>query len=347
MMHHEAGVRTVVAGGLPQTGPMQVPAGSRGFETYSFFDLDDEISVARAINSSVDHLLPSREFDFYVTYGGFNIKDAVREGSNTPLQFTYEAADCRIYYTPRTVYNYLNLWNYVVDAIWRNPSLCVADSTNQISSTNVTDTKGPSSTEKNAWKNGESLGALIMKGFGSNNPPSPTIRKRSPNPSQTRKRSSDPYTIRKRTPNPSHIRKRTPKPPYPTKKLVKDDLVDPTICDRCGRGKVCPLIPVCSLAGGFVQSRNECKRACNKRIPCGSGQVCFFTDSLSGFCETPRVIRIIKSCKAQQDATTAQELEEHPPVGFNIPRLPYSRNQFGGRGRSALGGYSPKPIRGG
>jgi mannose/fructose-specific phosphotransferase system component IIA len=25
MMHHEAGVRTVVAGGLPQNGPMQAP----------------------------------------------------------------------------------------------------------------------------------------------------------------------------------------------------------------------------------------------------------------------------------------------------------------------------------
>ena len=35
MMHYQAGVRTVVVGGLPEAGPMQVPAGSRGAEAYS------------------------------------------------------------------------------------------------------------------------------------------------------------------------------------------------------------------------------------------------------------------------------------------------------------------------
>lgn len=326
MMHNEAGVRTVVAGGLPQIGPMQIPSGSRGAEAYSLLDLDDEISVARAINSSVDALLPNRDFDFYVTYGAFNIKDAVRKGSNTPLQFTYEAADCRIYYTPRTVYNYLNLWNYVVDAIWRNPSLCVADSTNQISSTNVTDTNGPSSTEKEAWEKGHSLASLIMKGLEQSNQPGPNVGKRTLKASNLAKRGQT-----------------TSKP----NKLVKDDLIDPNVCDTCGRGRVCPLIPVCAIAGGPVQSQNQCKRACTRKVPnCGNGFVCQFTDSVNGFCETPRIIKIIKTCTDRQNVNTFKDLEEHPPVGFNIPHLPYSRNQFGSSSSiSTSRGFAPKPIR--
>lgn len=335
-MHNEAGVRTVVAGGLPQTGPMQIPGGSRGAEAYSLFDLDDEIAVARAMNSSVDKLLPNRDFDFYVTYGAINIKDAVREGSSTPLQFTYEAADCRIFYTPRTVYNYLNLWNYVVDAMWRNPSLCIVDSTNQISSTNVTDTNGPSSTEKEAWKNGQSLSTLIMRGFAQINKPPSNVGKRS-------LKESTPAKRRRRTPERSEtLTKRSGISPK-RHILVKDDLVDPSVCDRCGRGKVCPLIPVCALAGGPVQSRNECKRACSRKFPdCGHGSQCFLS-----FCETPRVIKTIKTCTDRQNAITPKDLEEHPPLGFHIPHLPYARNQFGGGSSRGSGGYSPKPIRSG
>ncbi|KAL8665065.1 MAG: hypothetical protein Q9168_007786, partial [Polycauliona sp. 1 TL-2023] len=129
MMHHQAGVRTVVVGGLPEAGPMQVPAGSRGAEAYSAYALDLDIDFAGTLNTTAAALLPQdRAIDFYITYAGFNIRDAVRKNDPTPLQFQDLPADCRIFYTVATVYNFENLWNYVIDAMWRNPSLCIAGS---------------------------------------------------------------------------------------------------------------------------------------------------------------------------------------------------------------------------
>ncbi|KAL8961909.1 MAG: hypothetical protein Q9183_005237, partial [Haloplaca sp. 2 TL-2023] len=129
LMHHQAGVRTVAAGGLPQAGPMQIPAGTRGAEPYSAFALDLDISFAASINATAAASLPTnRSIDFYITYAGFNLRDAVRKNDATPLQFQNEPADCRIFYTAPTVYNFENLWNYVIDAMWRNPSLCIAGS---------------------------------------------------------------------------------------------------------------------------------------------------------------------------------------------------------------------------
>ncbi|KAL8709816.1 MAG: hypothetical protein Q9225_007391, partial [Loekoesia sp. 1 TL-2023] len=129
LMHHQAGVRTVVVGGLPEAGPMQIPAGSRGAEAYSSFALDNDISFAASVNSTAASLLPqNRDIEFYITYAGFNLRDAVRKNDPTPLQFQNFPADCRIFYTKETVYNFENLWNYVIDAMWRNPSLCIAGS---------------------------------------------------------------------------------------------------------------------------------------------------------------------------------------------------------------------------
>ncbi|KAL9029600.1 MAG: hypothetical protein Q9196_002174, partial [Gyalolechia fulgens] len=133
LMHYQAGVRTVVAGGLPEPGPMQMPSGSRGAESYSSFLLDSDITFAASINSTAASLLPqnrdvNRDIEFYIIYAGFNLRDAIRKNDSTPLQFQHFPADCRIFYTKETVYNFENLWNYVIDAMWRNPSLCIAGS---------------------------------------------------------------------------------------------------------------------------------------------------------------------------------------------------------------------------
>jgi hypothetical protein len=60
-----------------------------------------------------------------------------------PLQFVYEAANCRIFYTPQTIFNYTNLWTYAADAAWNKPELCVQGSTGYASNGSVTDTNGP------------------------------------------------------------------------------------------------------------------------------------------------------------------------------------------------------------
>lgn len=129
MMHHEAGVRTVVAEGRPNYGPMQSPAGTRGALVYS--SLDEDINLAIRMNQSLQGQLPNRTLDFSLSFISVNLRDQVREQDRerTPLQFLYEPADCRIFYTSQTWYNFTNLWNYAADAIWRNPALCVLNST--------------------------------------------------------------------------------------------------------------------------------------------------------------------------------------------------------------------------
>ncbi|KAM3070136.1 hypothetical protein ACMFMG_003829 [Clarireedia jacksonii] len=149
MMRHEAGVKVVAVGGTPSTGPMQAPAGSRGALDYSVDTLDANIGFTQSLlqnQSSPDAtFLPNRTeaMDVFVYFADINLRDQVRKGETVPLQFAYEAADCRIYYTPNTVYNYTNLWQYAADAIWKTPSLCVKGSTGFSSAGKNTTTFAP------------------------------------------------------------------------------------------------------------------------------------------------------------------------------------------------------------
>lgn len=145
LMHHEAGVRTVVVGGQPSHGPMQAPSGSRGAELYSVEDLDADFDIALALNETTANYLPQRAEDVYVLYAGINLRDQIRKDQDTPLQFLYEAADCRIYFTPQTFWNFTNLWTYTVKAAWDNPKLCVEGSTGFSSKSTSNATVGPPS----------------------------------------------------------------------------------------------------------------------------------------------------------------------------------------------------------
>jgi hypothetical protein len=78
-----------------------------------------------------------------INYAQINLRDQIRKGETIPLQFTYEAANCRIFYTPQTFYNYTALWKYAADAIWSNSTkFCVKNSTG-FATTNGSDTAGP------------------------------------------------------------------------------------------------------------------------------------------------------------------------------------------------------------
>lgn len=149
LMHHEAGVRTVVVGGQPSHGPMQAPSGSRGAELYSVEELDTDFDIAQSLNETTSSYLPQRAEDVYVLYAGINLRDQIRKDEETPLQFVYEAADCRIYFTPQTVWNFTNLWKYAVKAAWDDPKLCVQGSTGFASKSSSNDTVGPPSGSSN------------------------------------------------------------------------------------------------------------------------------------------------------------------------------------------------------
>ena len=61
MMHHDAGVKTVAVGGLPQAGPMQTASGTRGAQLYTAEDIDNTIAVAEYFNATTADILPDRD----------------------------------------------------------------------------------------------------------------------------------------------------------------------------------------------------------------------------------------------------------------------------------------------
>ncbi|KAI9692521.1 MAG: hypothetical protein M1822_006752 [Bathelium mastoideum] len=130
MMHYDAGVYNVVVGGRPSYGPMQTPSGSRGARFYDLSELDVDIQNAIAINDNETSSLPNRtDQDYYIYDGGISLRAQIRKNETIPLALQFEAADCRIFYTPETFNNFTNLWSYAADAIWTSPQYCVQGST--------------------------------------------------------------------------------------------------------------------------------------------------------------------------------------------------------------------------
>lgn len=136
-MFTEVGVKTIVAGGLPITGPMQAVGGNRGSATFSADTLDQYLKFlpSNERNNTFLDSVPRlnqdgyRDSGMYTRFLGVNLRDQVRPNDTIPLQFKYEAADCRIFYTLDNVYNMSRLWRDVVSASFDDPSLCVANST--------------------------------------------------------------------------------------------------------------------------------------------------------------------------------------------------------------------------
>ncbi|KAL2061304.1 hypothetical protein VTL71DRAFT_7577 [Oculimacula yallundae] len=155
-MKTHQGVKSVVVGGLPQIGPMQAVAGTRGALRYGADGIAITINATLLFNPSIDpSTLPSVEAPpINVPLSGINInlRDQVREDAqDVPLQFIYEAADCRIFYTAEMLADYSVLWQRAADALWKNSSLCIEGSTNQNASGNETDsTGGPNPTDPTA-----------------------------------------------------------------------------------------------------------------------------------------------------------------------------------------------------
>lgn len=133
MMRHDAGVRSVVVGGRPNYGPMQTPSGSRGARHYDLeslsIDVMNAFGVAEFVNQDVEILGPLNYSSFFYYTGGVSLRAQVREGETVPLAMQFEAADCRIFWTPETFNNFTNLWKYADAAATTLPELCVQGST--------------------------------------------------------------------------------------------------------------------------------------------------------------------------------------------------------------------------
>ncbi len=105
-MHHEAGVKTIVAGGLPQSlGPIEAVAGNRGARDYEADFLALEKSGTETLNPSLAYQLPDRDIDFHVVTANFDLQDQVRRSENLPLRSAWKQRNVV------SVHRSLHFWN--------------------------------------------------------------------------------------------------------------------------------------------------------------------------------------------------------------------------------------------
>ncbi len=144
-----AGVKAVAVGGRPQNKPMQTITGSKGGEVIPLINFVQYAQLA--LNASTAIGLSTLKSNDATVNGVANVpnlstragdsssraqsQDQVRKGDKTatPLQYIYEAADCRVFYTPDTYSDPNAAWKQAWDAISDNTK-CVSGSTNDKSS---------------------------------------------------------------------------------------------------------------------------------------------------------------------------------------------------------------------
>ncbi|KAF2688720.1 hypothetical protein K458DRAFT_475396 [Lentithecium fluviatile CBS 122367] len=152
-MKMQGGVQQVVVGGKPETGPMQGVAGSKGSQVYSFTQVYNQAALAWDQLPDYQEQLNETEVGALVyanrplmrsayqsngqTSSGINLRDNIRMNDTTvtPLEFVYEAADCRIFYTADMYRDVTNVWMKTADARWGDSnSVCIEGSTGHESS---------------------------------------------------------------------------------------------------------------------------------------------------------------------------------------------------------------------
>lgn len=140
-------VPTITVGGRPTTGPIQSVAGVEGAQVFPMVEIGAAASAVRALDptgvkagSELDLLADGYALTRAATAGNpgaVNGKNAFSpHDSQTPLQFLYQAANCRFFYTAEMIYGPVSVWKRAVDATWTDPArFCVEGSRVQTNST--------------------------------------------------------------------------------------------------------------------------------------------------------------------------------------------------------------------
>lgn len=143
------GVRSIAFGGRPQYGPMQAVGGVKGgqylplplIHQYTSNAYDIAVNASRTGSpiltpeqlARFEEIAPADPKNLSLRFSmlgesGVNFRNAYREGDDvTPLQFIYEAADCRLFYTAENYIRPATSWLAAYNAMLNNGS-CVQDS---------------------------------------------------------------------------------------------------------------------------------------------------------------------------------------------------------------------------
>jgi hypothetical protein len=131
LMRQQAGVKTVAFGGRPgNDGLMQAVGQVKGAQVWNMLFLYSDIMIAsgyatpemstKFANDATSKFVSPLPFTRSQYKGSVNYKDGLREGdaAETPLQFYYEPADCRMYYTAEMTLDVTTIWKAASESKW-------------------------------------------------------------------------------------------------------------------------------------------------------------------------------------------------------------------------------------
>lgn len=133
LMTQEFGVKTVALGGRSNANKMQAVGGVKGTLYSEWSTIQDYVKTAIRLNGTVpDPKLKGYNVSHAIYRGwayGLNVRDGVRKNddSGVALQFKYEEADCRLYYTAEMTVNASAIWKTVVDTHWGDRFKCIGN----------------------------------------------------------------------------------------------------------------------------------------------------------------------------------------------------------------------------
>jgi hypothetical protein len=142
LMQKVAGVKYIAMGGRPLPGITQAIGGVKGTNDlpWDYIQYIAQLAIADSPPSQQARLNKTELGDYYSnipferaannTAYNVNFRDGIRKGdpTNTPLQFVYEAADCRILYTKAMTVDATAQWKAVADSTWGKKTACIAGS---------------------------------------------------------------------------------------------------------------------------------------------------------------------------------------------------------------------------
>jgi phosphotransferase system IIB component len=136
----QAGVKTIAFGGRSNKNKIQAIGGVKGTNNYGWGYIQQLAATAIRIapeeekanyNASVlqadiiqNGIITQRS----ANTPGVNVRDglAIDDDSGVALQFIYEEADCRLYYTPEMAVDAQSIWKAAADAQWGKSGKCVS-----------------------------------------------------------------------------------------------------------------------------------------------------------------------------------------------------------------------------
>jgi hypothetical protein len=138
LMRQRAGVKYISLGGRADDGITQAVGGVKGTNNFPWnyiqyvaqltYALSDEEEGAYYNTTELGDYWSNVVFDRAATSPNINFRDGYRDDSDyqTPLQFVYEPADCRILYTKEMTYDVTAIWKAVADSAWGETDWCIA-----------------------------------------------------------------------------------------------------------------------------------------------------------------------------------------------------------------------------